>query len=222
MIASIVVSACLAVIFITICELTTLNEKVFSYFAEIFVYRSTKLVYFSVLLVVTFVLLIKLSGEKYTKNDHLNSSEYVLLLGTCSDSIYYVLRIVATIGYLDLDSTADIERGIAWLYFIYSVIAIFQIWVQTKLLITVHRKRIPQFFKYFLVFISAINFAEWFQRGLHLGLSKHGESETVMTPIMESFFGETSTRVLRLLLLPVMILYRFHSGLIAVELIHEH
>ena len=221
MIISIVISTALALIYVTICELTYLKEQVFSYFGEIVVYRVTYLVYFSMLLIVTFALLLKLRGKKDVNSNHLNSSEYVLLLGTCIDTIYYTLRIVATIGYLDLDTTTETETSIAWLYLIYSVIALFQIWVQTKLLITMRRKRIPQFSKYFLVFISAINFAEWFQGGLQLGLSKQGESKTIKTPIMESFYGETSTRILRLLLYPVIILYRFHSGLIAVELIQE-
>ena len=221
MIISIVVSTTSAFTLITICELTYLKEEVFSYMEEMFVYRSTYLVCYSVLLIVVLAILWKLRGEKYVNNNLLNSSEYVLLLGTCSYTVYYILRIVATIGYLDLD-TSKIEKGMAWLYLTQSVIALFQVWVQTKLLITIHRKRIRQCVKYFLVFISAINFAQWFSAGLSLGSSKQGESKTIITPIMEYFFGETATRIMRLLLFPVIILYRFHSGLIAIELIHEH
>ncbi|XP_072044377.1 uncharacterized protein [Amphiura filiformis] len=221
MILSGLLSTVLGLLYVVICELTNLNQIIFPYYVEIILYRFLKLVYFTILCILSTLLLFKLR-QFQIHNYPLNSSEYVLLLGTCSDSIYYFLRIVASIGYLTLDSTTDTKSSTAWLYLIYSFVAIFQIWIQTKLFLIVRRKHIPRYVKYVLVFISAINFAEWFQRGLHLGISKHGASETVTSPIMDQFFGDTSTRILRLLLLPVMILYRFHSGMVAVELIHEH
>ena len=220
MIASIGIGLIFSVIFICICVLTGFKQNVFPHYIDIFIYRFNKLVYFASILIISSILLFQLRKEQPTQ-DPFTSSEYILLLGTCSDSIYYIFRVVASIGYLlETDTISDTRIG--WLYLVYCFIALPYVWMQTKLLITIHRKRIPEYVKYFLVFISAVNFCEWFVRAVQLGLSQEGDSETVMTPMMEKFFGESSTRIMRLLLLPVMILFRFHSGLVAVELIHEH
>ncbi|XP_072044378.1 uncharacterized protein [Amphiura filiformis] len=223
MVISVRISPFLGLVYLVICVLTGLNQIVFQYYVEIVLYRSIKLVYFTILGILSAILLFKLRQVPIGRRHYpLNSSEYVLLFGTCSDSMYYFLRIVASIGYLTLDSTTDIDSSIAWLYLIYSFVALIQSWIQTKLFIIVRRKHVPSYVKYVLVFISVINFAEWFTRGFNLGFSKNGASQTVTTPIMEQVFGDTSTRVMRLLLLPVMSLYRFHSGMVAVELIHQH
>lgn len=104
---------------------------------------------------------------------------------------------------------------------IYPFLLLFQVWTQTQLLIEAGRHRnIPNDVKKILIYIIAMNFAEWLQTGISLGFDRErGKSE--LTPIMNEFYTYIGARIIRLCMYPFMVLYRFHSPVVAWEVIVE-
>ena len=103
----------------------------------------------------------------------------------------------------------------------YPIVGIFQVWLQTQLLMDAEsRKNIPDVVKKILIYVIAINFGEWLQTGISLGFDRDGQSSQY-TPIMNEFYTDKSSRILRLCLYPFMVLYRFHSAVVAWEIIVE-
>ena len=103
----------------------------------------------------------------------------------------------------------------------YPFIGILQVWLQTQLLMDAEcRKNIPDVVKKIFIYVIAINFGEWLQTGISLGFDRDGQSSQY-TPIMNEFYTDESSRIMRLCLYPFMVLYRFHSAVVAWEIIVE-
>ena len=88
------------------------------------------------------------------------------------------------------------------------------------LLLVIRRKQAPDYDKTFLILFAGINFADWLQSAIRLGLTKK-DTVPSFTPVMNSFFGPDMVRVLTLILLPPMHLFRFHSAIVSIELVHD-
>ena len=234
-----VASVSLALVYVITAILVT-RDQVFPGFADrIYIYRATALIYFSGLSVFAILQLSRIRTKSDIVLPIFNSSEYILLFTACSETMYYFLRAVAAIGYFssldDIPSptyqtysllhehTEDepsVDTIMAGVFLAYSVIAITNGWVQTTLLLVVRRKRVSKRFKLFLILFACFNFAEWLQSAIRLGLRRKEEDPT-LTPLMNWFFSSDKARIVVLTLLPTMLLFRFHSGIVCVELVHE-
>ena len=103
----------------------------------------------------------------------------------------------------------------------YPFFLIAQVWTQTQLLIEAQRHRqIPDFVKLVLFYLIMMNFAEWLQTGISLGFDRDG-GQSSTTPIMNTFFSKQGARIIRLCVYPFMVLYRFHSAVVAWEILIE-
>ena len=236
-----IVSISLALVYVTTDILAT-RDQVFPGFADrIYIYRATALIYFSGLSLFAILQLSRIRTKSDIVLPIFNSSEYILLFTACSETMYYFLRGVSAIGYfLSHDVTpsptyqtytcsllhehneneASVDNIMASVFLAYSIIAITNGWVQTTLLLVVRRKRVSKRFKLFLILFACFNFAEWLQSAIRLGLRRKEEDPT-LTPLMNWFFSSDKARIVVLALLPTMLLFRFHSGIVCLELVHE-
>ena len=186
----------------------------------------TTLFLFSVINVIAILLLYKLRSKPDIILPLFNSSEYLLLFTACSESIYYFLRGVAAIGCLSsrgCNGTPEFTPNhvMAGVFLSYAVIAITNCWVQTMLLLVIRRKRIPTYVSLFLIFLVWFNLAEWLQSAILLGLGRKDKVPS-FTPVMNGFYGPYKTRIIILTLLPTMILFRFHTAIVSMELVHKN
>ncbi|XP_072014156.1 uncharacterized protein [Amphiura filiformis] len=212
----ILLSTVLATGYATICILTT-RDKVFTQPENIYIYRGLTLFYYSVFDIIAICVLYSLRSQADTNSPHFNSSEYILLFTACSESVYYFLRGVASIGSLasrdslSLDQTestllfqedvAVVDHLMAGVFLSYSFVAITNCWMQTMLLIVLRRKQVSALVKNILILFAGVNFAEWLQSAILLGLARE-DTVPRFTPVMNSFFGPDIARIFILILLP--------------------
>ena len=210
---------------------------------SIHTFRGIGIVYYGGAGMMAILQLYKLRSQPDIVLPFFNSSEYVLLFTACSEVMYNFFRIVATIGCfvrvtghhtfinqtsinqtssppIDIDESVHVETAWAIVLLFYAIIAIPSIWAQTMLLIVARRKHISVSAKFLLIFIACFNFADWFQSAIVLGLGRNDDTPN-FTPVMNWFFGFEKTRIIIIILLPMMVLFRFHSAIVAVELVHE-
>ena len=149
-------------------------------------------------------------------NFPVSSSETVLILTTCSDVVWFMFRLISSTACCDID-----RKGLPfYVYMCYAFLSVVQPVLQTKLFLDLRRKRKPLHVKNLIIFLAVFNFSEWLNRGIDHCSIEQGR-QFVFTPFVTAFFGPYITRMILLLILPVMNLFRFHSGMIAVELIQE-
>lgn len=237
---AIVVSVTLSVVY-AVLRILIAKEVIFYKLSEsVYSHRGIGLIYFSVLAVIAIFQLYRLRSQPDIVLPFFNSSEYVLLFTACSEVMYNFFRIVATIGFfvrvkpinlnqtsinqnsslIDIEDSVQVEMGWAIVLLFYAIIVIPSIWAQTMLLIVARRKHISVSVKCVLIFIACFNFADWLQSAIILGLGRNDPTPN-FTPAMNWFFGFEKTRIIILILLPMMVLFRFHSAIVAVELVHE-
>ncbi|XP_072018156.1 uncharacterized protein [Amphiura filiformis] len=231
----IIVSTISSIAYSTICILTM--WELFKPLGNIYIYRLITLFYYTAFNVIAIIELYSLRSKPDTNTSPmLNSSEYIILFTACSESVYYFLRGVASIGSLaspgnvepnqfepsplhheDVPEITDLMAGV---FLSYSFIAIFNCWIQTMMLLVVRRKQVPEHLKNVLILFAGVNFAEWLQNAILLGLARK-DSVLKFDPVMNNFYGTEKVRILGLILLPTMILFRFHLAIVSVELAHE-
>ncbi|XP_072045512.1 uncharacterized protein [Amphiura filiformis] len=233
--------------FTVVSALATIDEVILDLTTRVYIYRGVTVIFFTPLMILSAALLYKLGSLPSVAASFINGNEYVLLFTACSESIYYILRAVAAIGYLTMVKQAALSPSgasnsttpypavvyssepnpdhvynstyLAVLFLIYSIVKFCEAWLQTRLLIVARRKHVPQYVKNCLAFFVAINLSEWLKSGILLGLGRKHRSN--FNPMMDAFYGPSATIAIILLLLPIMILFRFHAAIVAVEIINE-
>ncbi|XP_072049177.1 uncharacterized protein [Amphiura filiformis] len=104
--------------------------------------------------------------------------------------------------------------------FIYPVFSILQIWTQTQLLLKAQQTHVQhRSVQISLVYVIGLNIADWMQTGIDLGFYRDKSVTYSSTPILGEFFNATAAEAIRLGVFPFIVLYRFHSAVIAWELI---
>ena len=234
---AILLSIILSVIYATLSLLIAKGHMLLTPAKSVYSFRGIGLVYFGGAGTMTVLQLYRLRSQPDIVLPFFNSSEYVLLFTACSDVMFNFLRIVATIGYfvqvslnqtiinetsslIDTHEHMKVEIGWAVLILVYSTVVVSTIWTQTMLLIVARRKHISVSVQHVLIFIACFNFAAWLQNAVRLGLGRSDDTPNLL-PVMNWFFGFEKTRIIIIILLPMVVLFRFHSAIVAVELVHE-
>ena len=216
---------------------------------NVYIYRSVNLAYFVPICVLTSSILFKLKTvDMKHESKYLNGSEYVLLFTACCESCYYLLRGIAGFGYLmsnncnakdmvipscvtnssssgytsshlSTEDDYDVDKFLAIFYILYSIILFLQVWLQVQFLIIATRKPMTTSIRVFLIFLSAINLGKWLVDSILIGLRVRNKRS--VTPIMDCFYGKGTTDNIFLIFLPIMVLFRFHSAVVGIEIIHE-
>ncbi len=157
-----------------------------------------------------------------------SSSGYLLLFGSIANFIWYIFRFIASVTEMTVKEAAeDEDRPTALIlpYLIMSIGCILQVWVQTQFLLAAqdahqmdrHNSQLTQFC---LIFITAINTSEWIQ----LSAMHHLVVENLSSkhyPVLAACFGEATAKTLIFLLYPLFEIYRFHSAVVAYEILSE-
>ncbi|XP_072015390.1 uncharacterized protein [Amphiura filiformis] len=153
----------------------------------------------------------------------LSPNAYLLLVTTAGVFLWLLFKLIAAIAVLspkhqklnvtDYDAISDI---------VVHTLCMVHIWVQTQFLLgahSVHRLRYSasKLTKVCLISLAAINGSEWLQLGLERHILLHHYSS--LTPALNAVYGDVGTRILIFVLYPMMELYRFHSVVMAYEIL---
>ena len=216
---------------------------------NVYIYQSVNLAYNIPICILTSSVLLKLNTvDMKQKSKFLNGSEYVLLFTACCDSCYNLLKGIAGFGCLVSncnanqtvtpviitkssslpyispntstgDSGYDVDKLLAVFYVVCSAIVFLQVWLQVQFLIIAKRKPITRSVRVFLIFLSIFNLGKWLVNSILIGLRVRNKHS--VTPIMDGFYGKGTTDNVFLILVPIMVLFRFHSAVVGFEIIKE-
>ncbi len=153
------------------------------------------------------------------KSYSLGVNDYLLLF---SSSFFYfidLLRLVAAGGFIQSNTIMGYQMALFGV--LISALLSLQISLQTKFLITVQRNcvtdaRVKEEVAAFLLHLGIMNLFHWFT----VSYAYESESEMFM-PVLTEWFGSNNAylKVILLICFPVGILYRFHSVVLAYELV---
>ena len=154
------------------------------------------------------------SNKSISKIQQYTSSDNLLLLTTAVEFCYMVLRTIATIGVVFVDSES-IDVTLLF-YAIFTLFSFVRIWGQTHLIMSanyVHRSayKLPKVVEFTLIYVLVINIAEW----LYISIAhKWVENENdlhVYAPEFVTSYGNFNTKVILLTFDPIIAMYNFHS-----------
>ena len=158
------------------------------------------------------------SSKTVGVSSSLVAGDHLLLCSAGLNFSCFLMRtIAATYG---LNSNLD--------YFIVlmvmSILSIIQMWLQTQLLLTVHYltrsgNKLSKLAKHCLKYLAFINISEWLQVSLTHEWIKMDLTTVNFTPDFSVICNETTQRVLVLVLSPFLVIYRFHSAVLALEIL---
>ena len=152
----------------------------------------------------------------------LGMNDYLLLFTSAFIFIYDLLRLGAVVGLMQMNTKKDYLMALFGLAF--SSGFTLQTCMQTKFLITVQRnkamnKRSNERILAFLLHLSITNAFYWF-----IICFAHESHMDIFAPIMTEFFGSDQVgkrrmQMIGVICVPFMSLYRFHSAVLAYELV---
>ena len=148
------------------------------------------------------------------------SSDYLLFLTTIANFIGFILEFIACASILSA-RFVHYQLGDAIVRIIWAITAIIQVWVQTQLLLASRSLRrqgrsISKLTKICLIYTIALNVAMW----LLLAISRDSVIDNdVLNPALKACFGEVTTRTLVFMSYPAFEVYRFHSAIVAFEIL---
>ena len=153
----------------------------------------------------------------------LTSSGYLLLCTTCARFVFNIWKLATNIMLLNIST--DLPASTIVFYFFYTAMFLIFCWSQTQHMITLHYfhragRVIPQMSKLILIYLTAINFAEWMALAFAHEWIKHKKDSTIFFPEIALFFGQFDAKIMILLLSPLFEMYHFHSAMMACECLH--
>ena len=182
-------------------------------------------VYFP-LVIMNMVSLFKLLKDKtiISFESQLTSSGYLLLFTSGGYFMYSIWRLVANIGLLNFPVEQDLYKTA--LFTLFTVVVAAYYWIQTQHIMTVnyiHRAggSIPTMSKLTMIYLSALNFADWMNLSLTHKWVEFGYDPTLLSPEISIFFGYFESNIIFLLFQPVVEMYMFHSAMMACECLHD-
>ena len=154
----------------------------------------------------------------------LTSSGYLLLFTSSAYFLYGIFRLVADIGLLNSSDEQDLYQTA--LFILYTVAVAVYYWIQTQHIMTlnyIHRTggSIPTMSKSTLIYLIALNFADWMNLSLTHKWMEFGNDPTLLSPEISLCFGYFAGHIIFLLLHPVLEMYLFHSAMMACECLHN-
>ena len=150
----------------------------------------------------------------------LTSSGYLLLFTTGAHFIYCVWRLAANIILLGFPQELGVCVNV---FYIFSTIAM---WIQAQHIMTInyiHRsgQRISRTTKLILIYLIAINLAEWMYLSLSHKWVEQSHDSVALSPEISIFFGHANTKLLIFLSNPILEINLFHSAMMACECLHD-
>ena len=153
---------------------------------------------------------------------HLATADYVLLFTAAANFIWFIFRLIAGINFLSTD-TENRYRDEAAFLICYAIVCIFQVWTQTQMLLASRcvqqlGRRNTNFARFCLILLAAINVPLW----LTIAIGRKSviwQEHSISVFFLSESFGPASSKTLLLLSYPAMELYRFHSAVVAYDIL---
>ena len=146
-------------------------------------------------------------------------SDYLLLSSAGVNFFYFLMRAIA--------AAYSLSSHLSYFIFlmVFSILSIVQMWLQTQLLLSINYltrsgNKISKMAKHCLIYLAFINISEWLQMSLtHEWIKMDLVTFGNFSPDFSEICNETTQRVLVLLLSPFLVIYRFHSAALALEIL---
>ncbi len=151
------------------------------------------------------------------------SSSYLLLFGAAVNFVWFFLRLISAINVLKYKVEDQDGRHEAVIIIMYSVGCTLQNWLQTQFLLAaqnVHQTGQPnsKLTRFTLIYLAMINISQWIQLAT-ARLPVLQKPPSIVNPVLSKCFGEVTTKIFVFLLYPIFELYRFHSAVVAYEIL---
>ncbi|XP_072050477.1 uncharacterized protein [Amphiura filiformis] len=173
-------------------------------------------------------ILCTISAYKMYKNTNhtpasLSTNDYLLLVTTAGVFLWFLFKLIATIAVTTIeDQNLNITYYNVMSYCAEDLVCIVNTWVLTQFLLGAHsiyilRYPLSKLTKICLTYLAAISVSEWLQLALERDVLIHRYS--TLSPVLNAVYGDIGTRVLIYVFYPIMELYRFHSVVMACEIL---
>ncbi|XP_072021567.1 uncharacterized protein [Amphiura filiformis] len=154
----------------------------------------------------------------------LTFSEYLLFVTAATNFIWFILRLIAAATFLNMSNSDDPHRGEAICNLCYALTCIVQVSAQTQMLLaaqSVHQmgQSNSTFTRVCLINIAAINISFWLIIGIFRESVINQHRSSITYQFMNKCFGEKTTKIMIFLLYPAMELYRFHTTVVAYQIL---
>ena len=188
---------------------------------QYYLFRSVQIIAYFPVSVAVVVAMYNTYQENPCWSVSFTSSDYLLFFTAAANFIWYLLKLIAEATVLDVRSN-ELHREEVEFALIFSVQCILQVWVQTQFLLAAQSVRRlgrqnSKLTRLCLMYLAAINIALWLQMAISRETIVHDPHSII--PVLSDCFGEVTTRTLIFLFYPAMELYRFHSAVIAYEIL---
>ena len=188
---------------------------------QYYLFRGIQIVSFFPMTLMAVVSIYKTYKKNACWSSSFTSSDYLLFFTAAANFIWNILRLIAAATVLDITSD-EFQRKQAEFVLIFAIACVVEVWVQTQLLLSaesVHRLGRPnsKLTRMCLFYVAVINISIWLQMAISRGTIIH--EATSFIPVLTDCFGEVTTRTLVFLFFPAMELYRFHSAVVAYEIL---
>ena len=217
----VVISACTSVFYVVVCSIVLVPVTPFykdNLVIEI-IHKINNAFVCVPLIVLLMVALYKLNKMKICmrKSRHFTSTDYLLVFASSALFVYNILRIIALIGLIavhrNTDTVGTIFQILFWAF------SIVHIWGQTQLIMTVQyinrsEQRIPRIARFTLIYLMSYNASLWLCDSIQHKWVENGKNIGHLIE-MVTLFGESQTRLIMLIFLPIWDIYCFHSAVVA-------
>ena len=171
--------------------------------------------------VLCFYLIVRIHKKHDPIRKNLSTNDIILLFTSSCEYVFITLQFIALIG-TSLQTSYIHANGVSvYPKFLYPFLAIIQLSVQTHFLISVSAihnsgKKLSTATQGMVFFIGTVSVAQWL-----LIATQRAVIEKTVTAFCEFYlsFGSDTTQLIFLMLFPFTGLYRFHSAMVAFEVI---
>ncbi len=146
-------------------------------------------------------------------------SDYLLFFTASANFVWSILRVISATTVLSVNKGHNSNEAVIVLF--YALLSIIQVWAQTQMLLAAKSARrddrpTPKLRRFCLIYIVVINISRWLSIAISREVLGH---VTDFHTIMNDCFGDQTTTALTFLFYPAIELYRFHSAVVAYQLL---
>ena len=150
----------------------------------------------------------------------LTSSEVVLIGSHTGNYVIFFFRFFASFSLLISHEPEDLGNTKLVFMMIFSCLCMVDIWCATYYILAMKSlqrsgRKLTDFDKFGLTYNAAIHLAEWAMFGLAHEWAP--QSKHYLVPALAAAFGDTTIRLVTLVLYPIMEFYRFHAAVVCIE-----
>ena len=157
------------------------------------------------------------SNENILECKQFSTSDFLLLFTSAGYFVYLFLRIIASVGVFIVQSESNTTNV---LLVVFTLISVVDIWLQTQFIITSHYmhrsvQKLPKVAQFTLIYLIAVNLAEWLYISVAHTWIENDPSLDNYAHEFVTTFGIFNTKVILIVLDPILEMYRFHSAIAA-------